>query len=1174
MDLLFSALRKMPEYQTLLEFAGAGRSICLSGLGNPHRALFLAAMLQDLDRPLCVICADDAAASRMADELTAFLAERPPVLPPRELTLLGAAGVSRGWEQKRLALLWKLAQGEAPLVLAGAEALALQTMPRQVLLGAGFYLRQGGVYDLDALQNRLLAAGYTRCDLVEGPGQYALRGGILDLYSPAEALPVRAEFFGDEIDAMGWFDTSSQRRTENTAQALILPVAETLPSLHPEGRTGLAQDLEKFLARQKRRKNPYAPLLETLAEDIELLRSQARFQAADRYMNLIYPQGQTAADYLSKNTLVVWCEHGAAERQLKQRQDSLGLELDSAAQNGRLAGELCEFLSGWEDLCQRLSGRAGVFLPTFLSAAFPEAQNPQKLVAVTCKSLPAYAGSLDAAAQDLQHYAEAGYQSLVCCGSLRRAEILQEALHARGLSADLGFPPTQMPAPGGILICQLGLTGGMEFPESKLAVLSEGQLQTGKKTRRKTVAAKDRLNAFTDLSPGDLVVHVTYGIGRYVGMEQLKLDGVVKDYVRIAYAGTDTLFMPATSLDQVSKYIGGGEGNTPLNKLGGSAWTKTKARARAAVKELAIDLVQLYAKRSRLPGYAFAPDTPWQREFEDSFPYQETEDQLRCTEEIKQDMEKPTPMDRLLCGDVGYGKTEVALRAAMKAMLDSKQVAILVPTTVLAQQHYATALSRFSDFPVSIDVLSRFRTAAQQKKTLHAIETGTVDLVIGTHKLLQKSVHFKNLGLLIVDEEQRFGVGDKEKLKELAEGVDVLTLSATPIPRTLNMALSGIRDMSTLDEPPGDRYPVQTYVLEYENDVIDDAIRRELSRGGQVYYLHNRVESIEATAFRLRERLGDQVEIGIGHGQMDEATLSDVMQRMTDGEIQVLVCTTIIEAGVDIPNVNTLIVEDADRLGLAQLHQIRGRVGRSSRHAFAYLTYRKGRVLNEDAEKRLLAISQFAEFGSGIKIAMRDLEIRGAGNLLGGEQSGHMISVGYDMYLKLLQDAVLEAQGETPREEIACTVDLTVAANIPKDYVYSGEQRMDLYRRMAALRTEAQADDLCDEIEDRFGELPESVMNLVSVALLRGKAAANGITEISQTGDRLRFSLQSLDLAAASGVCSEKVYRGRLLLEAGDRPALVLRLKAGERPLRQAGLLVDAYAGFRQEEDPVSEDRS
>ena len=592
------------------------------------------------------------------------------------------------------------------------------------------------------------------------------------------------------------------------------------------------------------------------------------------------------------------------------------------------------------------------------------------------------------------------------------------------------------------------------------------KLRSAKKSK---ATNRQKLNSFADLSPGDLVVHEYHGIGRYVAMEQMKVGGVTKDYVKIAYQGTDILYVPATQLDLVSKYIGGGgeDTNVRLNKIGTDTWQKTKAKAKKAAKDMAGELIQLYAARRRQEGFAFAADSPWQKEFEDNFPYPETDDQLRCIGEIKRDMESPVPMDRLLCGDVGFGKTEVALRGVMKAIMDGKQVAILVPTTVLAQQHYQTAVARFHGFPVNIDVLSRFRTPAQQNRTLQNLRAGQVDLIIGTHKLLQKSVEFKDLGLLVVDEEQRFGVSHKERLKEISKGVDVLTLSATPIPRTLNMALSGIRDMSTIEEPPADRYPVQTYVMEHNNAILDDAIRREIERGGQVYYLHNRVETIDRCAAALKNRIPG-LSVAVAHGKMGEDALSDVMRSMANGEIQVLVCTTIIETGLDIANVNTLIIENADRFGLSQLHQLRGRVGRSTRHAYAYFTYRPDKSLTEIAEKRLVAIRDFAEFGSGFKIAMRDLEIRGAGNLLGAEQSGHMMSVGYDMYLKLLDEAVLEERGEKPKEP-DCTADLNVTANVDKDYVIRGEERMDLYRRMAAIREQEDADDLLDEIIDGFG---------------------------------------------------------------------------------------------------------
>jgi len=638
------------------------------------------------------------------------------------------------------------------------------------------------------------------------------------------------------------------------------------------------------------------------------------------------------------------------------------------------------------------------------------------------------------------------------------------------------------------------------------------------------------------------------------------VDGAVKDYIKIAYQGSDTLFVPATQLDMVSKYIGSGgeDTNVRLNKIGSDAWQKTKAKARKAAKDMAAELIKLYAARKRQPGFAFAADTPWQREFEDNFPYPETDDQLRCIAEIKGDMESPTPMDRLLCGDVGFGKTEVALRAVMKAVMDGKQVAILVPTTVLAQQHYQTAVARFRGFPVNIDVLSRFRTPKQQQRTLQNLRAGQVDLIIGTHKLLQKSVQFKDLGLLIIDEEQRFGVTHKERLKEMSQGVDVLTLSATPIPRTLNMALSGLRDMSTIEEPPADRYPVQTYVMEHNPAIIDDAIRREVERGGQVYYLHNRVETIDQCAGAMKRRIPG-LSVAVAHGKMGEDALGDVMHAMADGEIQVLVCTTIIETGLDIPNANTLIIENADRFGLSQLHQLRGRVGRSTRHAYAYFTYKPDKNLTEIADKRLSAIRDFAEFGSGFKIAMRDLEIRGAGNLLGAEQSGHMMSVGYDMYLKLLDEAVLEERGEAPKEP-DCTADLNVTANVDKDYVARGEERMDLYRRMAAIRDQSDADDLLDEIIDRYGDPPRGVLNLIDIALLRANARKLHICDIKQKSGEVLFTLTNLNFEAFAALSAEKDYKNRIFLVASAKqPTIRLKLASGVDSLKQSKVFIQRY---------------
>lgn len=1162
--MLLKALQMLPEYGRLLEDIEARRTVAVSGVSQINRSHLIAGLCRDSARPALIVCQDDLAAQRLQAELAAFCGKTIPILPTRDLTFYDAAGVSREWEHRRLRLLYALATGRERLLIAPLQALTLRTLPRSVLFAASVVLKMGASYDPEALAEKLTAAGYSRASLVEGVGQFALRGGILDVYSPANDLPIRAEFFGDEIDAMGFFDPITQRRTDNVDEAVLLPVAESVVHLHPNKASGLCEDLQALLARQSRRRTPNEALMKTLRTDIEKLENGVSFAAADRYLSLIYPEFTTAADYISRDALVVFCDHGNLLRADKARTEELGMALDSYLETGILAGELCEFSCTLEEIAERFVPNGAVYFDAFMTSRFPEALPPKRIVSIAAKQLPGYGGSMDTAVQDLRHYTKNEFSCMVLCGGRRRGEILKQMLAEQHIDALLAFPMVQLPQPGQILITDGSLPAGMEYPEIRLAVLTEGQImaarQPTRKTTRKTPTNRKKLESFADLTPGDLVVHEYHGIGRYVGMEQMRIDGAVKDYVKIAYQGTDALYVPATQLDLVSKYIGAGEDSpVRLNKLGGDQWQKTKAKAKAAAKDLAAGLIQLYAARKRLPGYAFSADSPWQREFEDGFEYAETDDQLRCIEEIKKDMEAPAPMERLLCGDVGFGKTEVALRAVMKCILDGKQAAILVPTTVLAQQHYLTAMSRFRTFPVTIDVLSRFRTANQQKKTLSELENGKIDLIIGTHKLLQKDVRFKDLGLLIVDEEQRFGVSHKERLKEMSKGVDVLTLSATPIPRTLNMALSGLRDMSTIEQPPHDRYPVQTFVLEHNDRLLDDAVRRELERGGQVYYLHNRVESIERCAARLKERLGD-VSVAVAHGKMNEEQLGDVMQRMADGEIQVLVCTTIIETGIDLPNVNTLIIEDADRLGLAQLHQLRGRVGRSSRHAYAYLTFRRGKVLTEIAEKRLNAIREYAEFGSGFKIAMRDLEIRGAGDLLGAEQSGHLITVGYDMYLKLLEDAVLEERGEKPAQEAACTADLNVTANIDKTYVPSGEQRMDLYRRMAAVRSQSDADDLLDEIVDRYGDPPKGVMNLIDIALLRARAAASGIIEITQKEGAVRFVLANFDFNVISAVCAEEAFQKRIFFSAEKHPVLTVRLKKEEDPLKLAGALVGRYA--------------
>ena len=1100
----------------------------------------------------------------MARDLSSMLGEEAAVLGMRDFSFYPAEAVSRQAEQRRIAALHALSTGAVQVAVASLPGLLQRTLPPDFLARAAFVIDSAAPCALEGTEDALLRCGYSRADQVEGPGQFARRGGILDFFSPADSEPVRVEFWGDEIDSMAHFEVSSQRRTDPVERCVILPAAEALPPLTPGGPAALAGELRKAAERYTRRRTSEQAqkLSETLRSDAERLENAGSLPESDRYLPLLYPMA-CGADYIPADAVVLLDQPGRCAERARDFAKQLALDFTELGRRGLVADAPESFYLSFDALTKRLAD-----YPLYMAEAFTVGRcpvPPRTLTSVPAKQLPSYAGSAQAAADDVKLYLKNGSRVVVLAGDERRAKVLQDFFKDHDIPALIREPLDRLPEPGSCVIGVGAISSGLEYPGLKLAVLTDAQLirQKNKKSARgkKLPAGRTRIESYADLSPGDYVVHENHGIGRFAGIVRMPVDGQDKDYIKINYAGTDTLYVPATQLDMVSKYTGGGEDKAvKLSKMGGAEWAKTRSRAKSAAKDMAKKLIALYAERQRLPGYAFSPDSEWQREFEENFGYTETDDQLRCTAEIKADMESSVPMDRLLCGDVGFGKTEVALRAVMKCVLDGKQAAILVPTTVLAQQHYQTALQRFFGFPVEIGVLSRFRTGGQSQRLLTDLATGKCDLVIGTHRLLSKDVRFKDLGLLVVDEEQRFGVTHKEHIKELSRGVDVLTLSATPIPRTLNMAMSGIRDMSTIEEPPEDRLPVQTFVMEHDWNVIADAIRRELQRGGQVYYLHNRIDDIDRTAVRLREMLED-VTVAVAHGQMDKTMLANVMENVANGQVQVLVCTTIIETGIDIPNVNTLIIEDADKLGLAQLHQIRGRVGRSTRRASAYLTFRRDKVLTEIAEKRLSAIRDFAAFGSGFKIAMRDLEIRGAGNLLGAEQSGHMVDVGYDMYMKLLSEAVLEARGVPVPQRAECSADLAVAANIPERYVPSSEQRMDLYRRIAAIRSEEEADDLLDELIDRYGDPPPGVSALIQVALLRGEAGKAGVTDIAQKQGYLRFTVQDFDMERVSALYARPEYKGRLRVEAGSRPCLSLRIKAKNHVVDEARRFVADWSG-------------
>ena len=778
---------------------------------------------------------------------------------------------------------------------------------------------------------------------------------------------------------------------------------------------------------------------------------------------------------------------------------------------------------------------------------------PQHLENFVANQMNAYGGNLDMASADIRSYTEQGRAVAVVCGSELRCRNMLDALTDSGLRAQLS---DLLPKGGCVNIMEGTLSAGFEYPDLGLVVMTEGQVLARRKKAKVKRSNRDRVKSFTDLTPGDLVVHEHHGIGRFIGMERMTVDGSERDFIKIAFAGTDFLYVPATSLDLISKYIGSGDTErVRLSKLGGTDWGKAKARAKAAAKELADGLIKLYAARAKVKGFAFPEDDAWQREFEEAFPYEETDDQLRCIAEIKDDMQSDRPMDRLLCGDVGVGKTEVALRAAFKCVMGGKQCAILAPTTILAWQHFNTAIARMEAFPIRIGLLSRYRSAKEQKETIRGLKDGTVDIVVGTHRLLSDDVKFKDLGLVIIDEEQRFGVKHKEKLKENFIGVDMLTLSATPIPRTLNMALSGIRDMSTIEQPPFERQPIETYVLEYDEGIVAEAIRKELARGGQVYYLYNRVETIEQCAAKV-QKLVPGARVGIAHGKMTEEQISSVWQQLLDNEIDVLVCTTLIETGVDVRNCNTLIIENADRMGLSQLYQIRGRVGRSNRKAYAYFTFQRDKVLTEIASKRLSAIREFTSFGSGFRIAMRDLQIRGAGNLLGHSQHGHMEAVGYELYVKMLNQAIAAARGEPAAPDKSdCLVDITVDAYLPESYIPDAAGRIEAYKKIAAITTRDDATDVLDELIDRYGDPPRSVQGLVDISLVRVTAARAGIVEIVQRNDNLILYTDVVTPAQMGAMMDAMPHR--VIYNAVGRPYISLHVLRGEDPLT---ILRDAVA--------------
>lgn len=1121
---------RLPFYGELIKALDNSFTPCaLTGVSNIHKAQ-LAAALSGRQKVL-VICDDEAACTRLVQDINELTEkETACVFPAKDLNFAYMEGVSREYEHKRIETLSNIRNGSCRIIAASAEAAMQGTIPPQALSDYSFTLSSGGEIDLNALSAKLISAGYSRTEQVEGQAQFSVRGSIVDIFPVQEKQPVRAELWGDEIDVLSYFDTESQRRTESIDEITIFPALEII---FPDSEE-LVCKLEQLSA-SVRGKNT-DKIRAHILRDTELVRSGLTLTNLDKYYSIAYEKTSTVFDYFKGGICLVSEYQNCAEKAkaaLIQLQEDLKLLYEDGILFKRLEGFFVDF----PQVQSEIQSMPCVFADTFMRS-----NNDikfKKLINSDCRQTGVWGGNISNLVDELKSFCEQDYCTVVLAGSEKTLQIIVNDLNEQGIPASLLDENSEI-APKRVYVRTGSLSGGFDYPDIKCAAITQMKAMTAK--RKKTKHKKgEEIKSLSDIAPGDLVVHSMYGIGKFAGIRSLENNGITKDYITIKYAGTDVLYVPVTQLDLVSRYIGPrDDSGVKLNKLNSSEWKKTRSRVKSAVKDMAEELTKLYAQRQTAKGYAFSEDNDWQRDFEERFDYQETDDQLRSIQEIKDDMQKPVPMDRLLCGDVGFGKTEVALRAAFKCMLDSKQAAILVPTTVLAWQHYQTAVKRFEHFPIKVELLSRFRTPKQQQQIIRELKRGTIDLIIGTHRLVQKDVEFKDLGLAIIDEEQRFGVAHKEKLKEAFKGVDVLTLSATPIPRTLNMAMSGIRDMSVIEEPPQDRQPIQTYVIEHNDGVIAQAIQKELRRGGQVYYIHNRIDTIERTVSHLQQLL-PEARIGYAHGQISESELSEIWRQLIDREIDILVCTTLIETGVDVPNVNTLIIEDADKLGLSQLYQLRGRVGRSSRRAFAYFTFRRGKVLTEIASKRLNAIKEFTQFGSGFHIALRDLEIRGAGSILSGKQHGHMEAVGYDMYLRLLNEAIAEQKGEAlPRSPEDCLVDISVDAFIPEKYIESLPLRIDAYRKIASIITEEDSRDVLDELIDRFGDPPKSVIGLINIALTRNTASRLKITEISQRGENVLFFIQRPEVAQIQALSA--YYKNRIKFADGAKPYFSVRL--------------------------------
>ncbi|MFY9613720.1 MAG: transcription-repair coupling factor [Tissierellaceae bacterium] len=1161
-NFLIDPLLNMDSYRALLEdIAKEVSPISTYGLIDEDLGHFICALNEHLDRQILLITYDEAKSRRLYEDIRNLGHDSVEIFPAKEKLFYDIDASSYENLNQRLKVVSKLLAGENIIVIASLEALLDKLVRRDIFEAYTQTITFGESIDLGKLVNNLTIAGYERVHMVEGIGQFSIRGGIIDIFSPNSSNPYRIELFDDEVDSIRVFDAITQRSLEVVDNIKIPPVKEIL--VLDEYREVLCDNLREELKNNKYQ----VKTLEKYGRYLELLEERAYI--ANDYMVLPFiPEEYLTSfmGYLNDNSLIFMDEPKRMEEKAEDIREDLYLKTSDLLEAGEILSSHVGIVYDYRDILDRSLEKTLVTSSSLMMGS--EDIKPRAILRFTVKPMTSYHNKLDLLVEDINHYKYRGYKIIILSGTEERGRRLRDNLQDLGVSSTFTTDRAEEIKSGQLFITTGSVANGFEYSTIKLVVLSDKEIFGAQKQKTRTrKKSKDKLLSIADLTVGSYLVHETHGIGRYEGIEQLDIQGVKKDYLTIRYKGQDKLYIPIDQMNLIQKYMGADGIKPRINKLNSGEWQRTKARAKKAVEDIAQDLLDIHAQRETQKGYAFSKDTPWQREFEDLFPFEETEGQISSTLEIKKDMEKSRPMDRLLCGDVGYGKTEVALRAAFKAIMDGKQVAILVPTTILAQQHYNTMVERFKNFPIKPALLSRFRTPKEVKLTLEGLKNGSVDIVVGTHRLLSNDVKFKDLGLLIIDEEQRFGVKHKEALKRLKANIDVLTLSATPIPRTLHMSLVGIRDMSVIEEPPEERYPIQTYVVEYNESMIRDAILKEKARGGQVYFVYNRVQTIDKMASHLRA-LVPEAKFAVGHGQMGERQLEKVMMDFYNKEQDVLVCTTIIETGLDIPNVNTIIIYDADKMGLSQLYQLRGRVGRTNRIAYAYFTYERDKVLTEIAEKRLRSIKEFTEFGSGFKIAMRDLEIRGAGNLLGMQQHGHIEAIGYDLYVKFLSETIKRLKGETKEEPIETTIDLNVDGYIPKGYIEDEEQKIEIYKKIAAIEGYDDYSELLDELIDRFGDVPLEVRNLMQVSYLKALANKNNIKNVIQMNKAIKLELVSADKLSLELIQELSLEYGRALaFNLSNEPSLEYRFKGDA--LEELTQLLEKIDGFEIDSDNV-----